>query len=269
MDDQTKATQRPRSWKRLVLVGLSIGVGIVLALVLVIAAYLRFSTRPTAPRTWGAIELPSVGIKTDLKTQWADGFLMYQFHASPFHATLAPDFAKIVRTDRLNIRFTVYLEDQAGFQLCSVELRYLTPEIDNQGILDALVANDKTAGCTRSEYVRASSWNVSYVFPQLIHEAKKEIQLSARSRRKRSRPTAQAKTIEGTDELTGYNFSNGHLETRSGHIFVINHQGERLTAIGWAAPDRLKFACKSKSNCLIENLGFLHDGETVHATMLR
>jgi hypothetical protein len=149
-------------------------------------------------------------------------------------------------------------------------MKNLTRVIDDHGQITALTADGESTECPPDKYRDSQTWNVSYSFPKLTNS----IDLSAGLVPKPRAVTphgahvhAEDKVpLEGTDSKTGFNSWDGHLETRSGHTFVVYREGERTTALLWDTSARLRFTCRTNSDCLIENVG---NNEAVHARMLR
>jgi len=74
-----------------------------------------------------------------------------------------------------------------------------------------------------------------------------------------------AKGLEGSDTITGYDLLEGHLECRE-HRFLVNRQGERVTAILWAPSDDITYTCSATGACMLKNT---RRNEEIHAKLLR
>jgi hypothetical protein len=253
-----KGTPPRRRWKGILLVGLSAVAGIGFCLVGIGAIYSWYQHRPLPPRNWREISLPAGGIKVTLKTQWRDGLVQYKFNVVPKEPSLSRAFDKAVRSDQGAVRFTAHLRDKSGFALCGIDMDRFSRQINDTGIAIALLAEGNEFGCSRSEYKDVEDWDVSFHFPELeLEKEQKEVKGTAAS---------SSSELAGTDMLTGFSYMSGHLETRTGHTFVLDREAEHGTALMWEASQALKFTCKTKSECLIENL---ERKEAVHGRMLR
>ena len=276
-------------WKRLVLLCFSLGTGIALCILGCAMVMTWYLNRPIAAREWPVIEIPAVGIKARLKTDWKDS-ARYQLRVTPLSAELAEPFDSSVRSNR-NIGFTITLYDKSGFQLCSTEI---TPShvVDSNNRVTELVANDHLI-CSRSDYVNAERWRMQWVFPKLAVSTSATVSPttpSSHTGQKASKkpvtatdaPTAKPDggndspalvSQDGSETLTGFDLSSGNLETKSGKTFVIYRRGERTTADMWyldtalgGQQPRLRVKCDATGECLIENL---KNNQAVHVRQLK
>jgi hypothetical protein len=248
--------ERMALWRRLILIGISLGVGLAVAGLGIVWGMYSYQNRPIPPTTWDPIELPQIGIKAWLKTEWRDGSLRYQFRVSPLSPELTKAFDKAANSSSKKT-FTVLFYDDAGFKLCDYEVTP-GPEVDTSGQVAALVSIESTWLCSSGNYRQARRWNLSYVFPTLSTERK--------SRKRTSTPNVRTTSLEGTDSLTGFDYMSCRMETRSGHTFLLYRPGECTTALQWRVSARLRYACKTKRDCLVENLG---NNQAVHARLLK
>ncbi len=286
-----RSSETPKSmvlWKRLILIGLSIGASIVIAGAGIVWAVYRYQNRPIPPTTWEPRELPQVGVEAWLKSEWRDGSLRYQFRISPLSPELAEAFHKVARSSSQKT-FTVVFYDEGGFKLCGYEVT-TGPEVDSSGRVAALVSNDSTWLCSAGKYRQATAWNLSYVFPKLIARKKTPRKTSSRPVKRRKDDKDEKSTVRqgdkklrteieadyedgikatslsGTDSLTGFDYMSCRMETRSGHTFLLYRPGECTTALQWRVSARLRYTCKTKRDCLVENLG---NDQAVHARLLK
>jgi hypothetical protein len=255
-------------WKRIVLVGLSCGVGIVVAVAAVIFLFNWYNDRPTSAKKWPEIDNPSQGFKITLRTEWRDGRVKYKLHVLPHDQSLAVAFDKVAGPAAKSGSFTVQLEDPSGFELCKIEMVELVPQMGDDGLVHAVEAEGDASGCSRSQYLEASEWNVVYRFPKISSSTSGDDKKTPNPEvtTKRTTRTQLTYPFEGEDSLTGFDYSGGQLETRAGHTFAVQREGERGTALLWTASARLKYSCRSASDCLIVNVD---RDEAVHARMVR
>jgi len=276
-------------WKRLVLLCISLGAGIGLCIVGCAMAITWYLNRPIPAKQWPVIEIPAVGIKARLKTDWKDS-ARYQLRVVPFSAELAEPFDSSVRSNG-SIGFTIILYDKSGFQLCSTEV---TPShiVDSSDRVTELVANDHLI-CSRSDYVNAERWRMQWVFPKLsvstpaavspatpsgptgLKASKKPATVTDAPRAKPAGGNDSPASVaqDGHETLTGFDSSSGNLETKSGKTFVVYRTGERTTAYMWyldtaiaGQQPRLRVKCDATGECLIENL---KNNQAVHAKPLK
>jgi hypothetical protein len=165
---------KPRFWKRAFLSALSFGVGVAGGLALLmggIAGYDSYQDRAMPPRPWTALEMPSIGLRASLMTQWREREIKYIFRVAPLDPTLAEAFNNIATgTVASASAFTVFLRDSTGFNLCEIQVWGLTREVNDKGLAEALVANGNTPGCSPDKYRESETWTVSYRFPMLVAE---------------------------------------------------------------------------------------------------
>jgi len=247
-------------WKRLVLVGLSTGLALGVTLSVGLAAYTWHKNRPTPPKRWPDIDNPSQGIKVTLRTEWRDGEVKYKLRVLPHDHNLVAAFDKGVRAAAKLSSLTVRLEDSSGFELCKIEALELIPEMGDDGLAHSAQNEGDAYGCSRSQYLEAEKWNVAYRFPKISASA---VEAEPKERQAASNLKYP---LEAEDLLTGFDSFGGHLETRAGHTFVVQREGERMAALLWTTSSRLKYICKTASECLIENTD---NGEAVHGRMMR
>lgn len=280
--------------------GLFVGVSAVYAVisfVVAIVALVRwFDTRPIHLRKWPTQEIEAAGIRAKLKTDW-NGAVRYQFVVTPKTSDLTKAFSDGVETQ--SISFSVVFYDGAGFELCRARVANFSRVVSQDGLVVGLDANGTvpTNECSRSSYKEAASWKLNYKFPLLNKRSLDEnsavaVESDATKKSapapKKSAPAprlldkspAQSSPIEngnGTpnfkDVLTGFDQFDGRLETRSGHTFVIDREGERPTASSWRiyadvyqTTVPLLIDCKSTSDCLIQNTA---NNQAVHGKLLR
>lgn len=263
---------RTFGFKRLFLVCVGVGVGMVVGLAGIAYSIVWLTSRPIAAREWPRLEVEGAGLRANLKTDWNDS-ARYQLKVTPRSDDLKVAFDKTVRSHRDSISFTIHLYDRAGFELCKKDVKP-TPFVDASDSFTGLEANDTFLSfeCSRSSYKQADRWTLSYVFPALTAETNSGQALNqdnaATKGWSRTKPSTQQDTpvLEGDDTLTGFDLGSGHLETRSGKTFFVYRDGERLTALLWNTSAPIHFNCKPRSDCLIENAT---NNEAVHGRLLR
>jgi hypothetical protein len=249
------------SAKRLLFVCISLGLGLGIGIVGTAVFVTWLMDRPIAPRDWPRLDIEAVGLKAKLKTDW-EGSVRYQFVVAPRSEDLKAAFDSAARSDSHSVSFTIHLFDKAGFELCKTEVTP-TPVVDDSNRVQGLRANDifHSYQCSRSDYKKVDHWSVSYVFPKLSAKTASD------------KPTVEAETgrVSGDDRLTGFDLSNGHLETLSGRTFLIYREGERTSAALWEISQtegqaKIHFSCKAADDCLIENP---QKHQTLHGKLLR
>jgi hypothetical protein len=211
--------------------------------------------------------MPGLGVTASLKTRWSDGSLKYQFGVSPEQG-LEKAFAQVAHNK--SNRFVVHLSDRDGFELCDFEPK-LTVTVGDSGEPKMLDSNGYSTNCDRSHVRNASTWNLSWVFPKLSDVKPQEAGgVTGNIRDLRPLPAAGDIDMTGAvlyeDTLTGIDVF-GHLETKSGHSFVITREAEKHSAyISWQTRASLRYSCKRRNDCVLENLD---NGETVHVRLVR
>ena len=174
-----------RPWKRLVVIGLSIGAGISVLLALIGGIYWWIEVRPTPPKTWPVLDIEAIGVHASLVTRWHEGRVEYQFRVWPLDPSLAEAFDKVANPnpptgagamfpwlakppDR---SFTVHFYDSSDFEICNIPMVGLHPQVSGTGLTDAMVANDRSSSCSSSDYRNSQKRNISYQFPKLTAES--------------------------------------------------------------------------------------------------
>jgi len=109
-----------------------------------------------------------------------------------------------------------------------------------------------------------ADWNFTFRFPKLIVETEKLDQPEHPKKNTQAATSLDFADAKVTDSLTGFDMWSGHLETKSGHTFVVTREGEKITAVGWSAGSQIEYSCDRKRSCLIEN-----GSEAVHARLAR
>lgn len=267
--------------KRLFLVCAGIGVGMGIVVAAVVASVVWLSSRPIQARDWPHLEFEGMGLKAKLRTDY-DSSVRYQLAVLPISNELKAAFNDGVRANRDSISFTVHLYDKAGFELCKKDVKP-TAIIGTAGRIDGLQANDTfySFECSRSDYKKADHWNLSWVFPALTanipadggatqHESDAKTKAVTNPR---IVPLQEYAPIEEDDTLTGFDLFSGHLETLSGGTFLVR-EGEKSVASMWGyrseilgeAQPRLHIACKTKGDCIIENIT---NQQAVHGRKLK
>jgi hypothetical protein len=258
--------------KKLFLACAGVGAGLAVGVTATTASLIWFTSRPIPIHEWPRLEVEGVGLRAKLKTDWSDS-VRYQFVVTPRSDELKGAFDRAVRTHRDSISFTIHLYDKAGFELCKKDVKP-TPFVDAEDRFDRLHANETfySSECPRAQYKEADHWSLSYVFPALAADTSQNA-ATPNGRAVEGKRVASTKPSigpetpnEGDDTLTGFDFSSGHLETRSGKTFVIYRDGERYTALVWSTSSPIHFNCKSRSDCLVENIG---NSEAVHGRLLK
>lgn len=161
---QAGSSQRLRGWRRISLVGLSIGVGIVLALTVVVLIYNYYEDRARPARTWKEINAESVGIRFTLTTEWREGEVFYRFQVRPNSKDLVTAFEKAAQSSSRS--FTVLLYDSAGMRMCEQKVEEFTRELDQHGGVSGLESVG-TFSCSLRRYSDSRDWSVHFEFPRL------------------------------------------------------------------------------------------------------
>jgi len=258
-----ESAPRMRLWKRIVLIGLSIGIGLVIAGTAVGLGFYWYYEHARPTRTWPEIDMPQQYLKVNLTTKWRGGQLNYLLTISPKSPSLVGSFDKAVRAETAPLQITILLTDSAGFKLCSIPVdgATLIHLADDQGRYAGLSANNSTFECSYGDYSDATAWNIAY---QNLPVAADIVPLPAPipARAQQHTPRAPRMATEGTDILSGVDAINGQLDTASGHVFDVYLSGEKYTILMWNAGTEIKFNCKTPSNCTVVNTA---TQETVHA----
>jgi len=252
-------------------VGLGLGVGIVATVALVVS----FNHRPIPPRDWPRLEVEGAGLQAKLKTDW-DRSVRYQLVVTPRSDDLRSAFDSAVRTHEDSITFTILLYNKAGFQLCKKEVRPST-SVDAANHIDSLLAKDSLYSfeCTRSAYLEADHWSLSYVFPALVFDKPSASETHRHIEPRETAPVmkiSSGKPFEGYDILTGFDIISGHLEMLSGKTFVVYREGEQGTASMWNAQGEtgsqpsIHFSCDWLNECVLRNTT---NDQAIHAKLQR
>ena len=263
---------------RLLLKALAFGAGVGLILVLAGLCVYWYSNRPTPVKEWPVLR-SNLGVHAYLKTRWSDGSVRYQFSVSPDQG-LEKAFSQVAHNE--SNRFIVHLSDKDGFELCDFEPK-LTVTVGDTGEPAALHSNGSSFECGRSKVQDASKWQLTFVFPRLADIKASEHGPWEKYQQKNQRGTPEvvpdplpaespagrlqkSQEVSGEDTLTGIDL-DGHVETKSGHSFVITREAEKIPAnVSWHTPASLRYSCKRRNDCVIENTD---TGETVHAKLIR
>ncbi len=271
---------RLRRVGRLLLKALAFGAGIGLVLVIAGLCVYWYSNRPTPVKDWPVLRLSNLGVNASLRTRWSDGSLGYQFSVSPDQG-LEKAFSQVAHNG--SNRFIVHLSDKDGFELCDFEPK-LTVTVGDTGEPTVLHSNGSSFGCGRSKVQDASKWQLTFVFPRLADIKASEHGPWEKYQQKNQRSTPdevipnplpveslqgrlqKPQEVTGEDTLTGIDL-DGHVETKSGHSFVITREAEKIPAnVSWHTRASLRYSCKRRNDCVIENTD---TGETVHARLIR
>ena len=113
-----------RNWKRWVVIGLSIGIGVVIAAFLLWWLVTTYQNRPTEAKTWPVVTVQGANLKASLKTRWKGG-LRYQFLVEPISPDFKASFDRATQ-DGSNYSFTLIFYDKAGFKLCEADAPSIT-----------------------------------------------------------------------------------------------------------------------------------------------
>lgn len=160
---------RVRSSKRLFLIVFSVTFGIIVATVLLIAAYNWYQNRPTAAKQWKPSDLPPTGIRVTLKSRLLDKGIHYLFEVEPLDPSLNSAFDKVVHTGFSpgERSFQVHFLDSSGLELCKFDIQDFTVLEDNDGRGVGLSSLGTNYSCSPNEYRQANDWTVTWKFPKL------------------------------------------------------------------------------------------------------
>jgi hypothetical protein len=259
IDRKSQSIKEPSGWHwpmRTVVIALfALGLGIGLSIVGVHALLNWYSHRAVPTKTWPAITL-SVGITAKLKTDWRD-VTRYQFVVSPSNSELSKAFETAIHSGDISLRrFTLHFYDKSGFEMCKTEV-LTTPTADSGNELVALTDKGDFY-CSRADYLQLDRWNIQYRFPKLVADE--------------PTPKQDFLPVSGSDRMTGFDLSSGHLEMRSGKTFLVYREGEKDTALGWSTwadvthrQPTLHFGCDAHNECLIENSD---NKQAIHGRMI-
>ncbi len=260
---------RMRLWKRIVLIGLSIGVGLVIAGTAVGLGFYWYYNHARPTRNWPEVEVAQENLKAQLSTKWRNGQLNYLLTLSPKSPSLVDSFDAALRAQTAPFGLTILLNDSSGFRLCSISVEdgKFTREVDDKGKFESLSVNDSAFECSYGDYSDASTWTITWqnlpnAAPDIPDSGYKLIPPPATAAPKHHTSAIPSVPMEGTDTLSGVDAVEGQLDTASGHVFDIFLSGEKYTILTWSAGTEIKFNCKTPSNCTIVNS---ETQETVHA----
>ncbi len=265
-DETPKRTDRTPPWKRLILIGASLGAGIALVGMIAAVGIRWYRSRPLPVHEWARLDINSYGLEARLKTEWRNDGLYYQFVLSPSSQRKVKAFAAAVRSYQGPMLLTVRLYDSSGFQLCSnlITGSDMSQNIDDTGEIAGLSANGFWSSCSRGRYLESRKWDMTW--STLPNISAGSGQPSPSSKAPASHKARRAESVGSGEILSGIDVIRGKLDTESGHVFSVYESGERYTIIGWSAGERIECSCDTHSNCLIEDTT---NGERVHAHLVR
>jgi len=263
-----------------------------LILVAFLAIWQAYANRPMR-KSYPAINLPEVGLIAALRTERIENSVQYIFHAKALSDATKERLDEVIqKRDHDSLKFSISLEDDAGFELCKADVSW-HPNLGAQGKVVELTGKGVFSYCATSRYSRSSKWNVTFSYP-LITENLSPVPLpptndggttvagpSTQSAQKNNQPpsrgsdthkeTPQPNTTKGEtavsseDVLTGADAFSGGIETLSGRSFQVTRDAERMALIAWRSTDKLVIAC-DKNTCLITDD---NNGQSVHARPVR
>lgn len=139
-------------------------------------------------------------------------------------------------------------------------------QIGSDGQISAINAQG-VLPCSADQYKHFDYWDFSTNFPTLEEQDKllnhsrgMAAQTASEERRAAKRKAAKkgqsAYYIEGDDRITGFDASNGALETAMKRTFYIARKSEQATAAAWAANySQLHYKCDQHAICALTRAG--------------
>jgi len=256
-------------WKRLALVGASFGAGIgIVGTVAGLSVYWYYS-HPRATRDWPERDIEAYGLKASLKTRWRDDALHYRLDIAPLSPDGVDAFDRSFRSFSEPLNFTLFLYDDAGFQVCSasIDKSDIKHDVDKKGRFASLSVNATWLFCSYGRYRDSRKWNLGWkVLPKVSTDRTDTAPSAPVAATNKAPKTEKPMTIEGTDTITGVDPVSSQLDTESGRVFWVYRPGEQYTVISWSAKERLRFSCKTRSDCIVVNTD---RDETVHARLTK
>lgn len=246
--------RRTALWKRLALIGASLGVGLAAVAALVGLNIHWYYSHPRPTRKWPDLDIRAYGLKVSLKTRWRDNALHYQLKISPLSRDGIDAFDASFRSLSEPLQLSLFLYDDAGFRVClaPTDRSDVKHDLDDKGRIASLTVDATWVLCSYEHYRDSRKWNLAW----------KNLPTAVPS--KEPNKATEVRTSEGTDTITGVDSVTGELDTKSGRVFFVYSSAEQYTIIPWSAKQRLHFSCRAASDCTLENTD---RGETVHARL--
>jgi hypothetical protein len=245
------------------LIGLLIVAGLaVIGAIIGVSVHLYYSY-PRTTRNWPDKEIESNGVKASLKTRWRDDTLYYQLRILPSPPNTFESFDEALRSSNEPLRFTVFLYDDSGFEMCSNSISEsdIHKNVNTEEQTKDLSANGIWLYCSLEHYNDSDQWGLAWhSLPKLSATATDIVGTSKAAK------TDEPKKLEGHTTLTGVSFMGSRLDTESGQAFLLYRSGERNTIMWWSAKEKVHFECKTPSDCVIVNET---REETVHARLIQ
>lgn|SRR5487761_67028 len=143
-------------WRRLVLLGVSFGIGVVAATVALYLGIRWYNNRPQLYRVLPKYDLGN-GLVANLKTEWRDGQIYYALRIMPAEPSKVKAFDVAIRNESAPKGLAVHFEDKAGMELCSISFGGYTENPDDNGLVSSLSATGHSQDCSRSQYAESAS----------------------------------------------------------------------------------------------------------------
>jgi hypothetical protein len=152
------------SWKRLALASISLGIGLAVSgeLVSYGIRWNRYHARPV--RDWTELEIPQLSAKAQLRTQWRDASLKYQFRLLPSSPKSAQEFETAFQSRSAPSELHLKLFDKESFEICDTPIYSysLQQDVDAKGQLEGFSANGIAYGCYLDGVNRALQWKLMW-----------------------------------------------------------------------------------------------------------
>lgn len=256
-------------WKRLVLIGVSVGAGLGIMGTIVGLSIHWYYSHPRMTHEWPEHKMQAYGLKASLKTRWRDDALHYQLQISPLSPDAVDAFDKAFTTLTEPLDFTLYLYDDSGFQTCSdsIDASDIKHDVNREGKIKGLSVNTTWGFCSYEHYRDSRKWNLAWKgLPKVSTDTAAITPIAPTASAQQAPRTEKLEKTEGSETLTGVDPVNSRLDTESGHVFWVYSTGEQYTILAWSAKEQLRFTCRTRSDCVVVNTD---RKETVHARLIK
>jgi hypothetical protein len=269
VEPASEITRRKPLWKRVLLISVCVLGGLaVLGIIIGVGIDLYYSF-PRKTRSWPDKDVESNGLKASLKTRWRDDTLHYRLEISALSPDLSDSFDKAWTLPTESMHLALHLYDDSGFELCSneIEASDIKKNVNKEGKIGRLSANATWPSCSLERYNDSRKWGLSWKSLPNVNVSAAITNVASGEQAPpvtKSRKNEESEKLEGGTTLTGVDTLHGRLDTESGQTFLVYRSGERNTIIWWSAKQKLRFRCKTASDCLVVNTS---REETVHARL--